>query len=359
MNRLSLAITTVTAFSLFGLAQSSPKPVSQAKSSSKVPPSLTMVDIIKIRSEPADGFSVTHPLRCDADGNIFLRVQPEVEPAIRKFDSSGVQKVLFKPSTIPDMRVEMAAYFSIDGHGAIHQLVGASFTDWYVVTYRSDGAFQSKISLHLEFQFRPFQLATFPSGELLISGLKRDNDSKNHVRLPFTGIFAGDGTLLKEVVLKDDETVNKMATAGDPAIVPEGRRSGNTAIEGGDMVAGADGNVYIMRKLSPATIYAISSGGEVVRQFRVDPNDPDFLPVSMQIASNRIAVVFLRSHAEEKTLPKDVIVKIVDLEGRDLATYGHLGEYGIALTCYSPIRELFTFVTTTDNYLGFAVAEPR
>lgn len=329
VSRLFLAVITVVAFSFQCPSQSPGKPLPKGKSSSKPPSQLVVVDTIKIPSEPAEGFSVGQPLRCDADGNFYLRVQPEVEPTIRKFDNRGVQQVLFKPSSIPDIKVAFATYFSIDNSGEIHQLVGTSFTDWYVVTYKSDGTYKAKTRLQLGFPFRPFQLATFPSGELLVTGVRDDDDPNVRVKLPFTGIVSGHGTLLKQVVLKDDETMRKMAAAGDPAIVPEGRRFGNTAIEGGATEAAADGNVYVMRRLSPAIVYAISPGGEVVRQFRVNPGNADFQPASMQIASNRIAILFFRSHAQGEILPEDVVVKVVDLEGHDLATYDYLGKSGL------------------------------
>jgi hypothetical protein len=360
VTRLFVAVVTVIVFSFPCLSQSPRKPPPNGKSSSRQPSQLVVVETIKIPSEPAEGFSAAQPLRCDADGNFYLRVQTEVEPAIRKFDNKGIQQVLFSPSSIPDIKGAFATYFSIDTEGEIRQLVGESFTDWYVITYKSNGTYKAKTRLQLGFRFRPFQLAAFPSGELLVSGVRYDDDPNVHVKLPFTAIVSVHGTLLKQVLLKDDETMSQVA-AGGPAIVPEGRRFGNSAIEGGAMEAAADGNVYMMRRLSPAIVHAISPGGEVVKQFRIDPGDADFQPVSMQIAGYRIAVLFFRSHARSQTLPEDVVVKVVDLEGHDLATYDHVGKsgMGIALVCYSPVRERFTFLTTTENFLGFAAAEPR
>jgi hypothetical protein len=62
----------------------------------------------------------------------------------------------------------------------------------------------------------------------------------------------------------------------------------------------------------------------------------------------------------ESISPKDVILKVVDLEGHELATYDvGTPDLGIAFVCFAP-PEKFTFLTKTpDNFLGFSVAEPR
>jgi hypothetical protein len=363
MSRLLLALITAVMFSFPCLSQSSEKPLKNSKSSRGQHLQLTAVETIKIASEPAEGFTTAEPLRCDVDGNLYLRVQVDVEPAIRRFNAEGRQEALFRPSLISDLNVDFATYFSVRQDGEIDQLVFPSRSeDRYVVTFKSDGTYKSKAKLQPGFSFRPYMLATFPSGEWLVTGVRNDDDPNVHVKWPFTGIFSQDGTLLKLVVLQGDEKIHKMAAASDPAVVPEGRHYGNTTIEMGAAAAAGDGNVYVMRRLSPAIVYAISPSGEVVRRFRVDPGNSDFHPASMQIAGNRMAVLFFKSHSQDVILPEDVILKVVDLEGHELVTYDHVGksQMGIALVCYSPVREKFTFLTTTtDNFLGFSIAEPR
>jgi hypothetical protein len=363
MSRPFLALVTAVMLCIPCLSQSPEKPSTKSKSSSKQHSQLAVVETIKIPSEPAEAFTAEEPLRCDVDGNFYLRVQVNLEPAIRRFNGEGIQEVLFRPSSISDLNVDFASYFSVRGDGEIDQLVFPSKSeDSYVVTFKSDGTYKSKAKLQLGFSFRPYQLATFPSGEWLVTGVRHDDDPKVHVKWPFTGIFSEDGTLLKQVVLKDDEQIHKMAAAGDPAVVPQGHHYGNTAIELGAAAAAEDGNVYVLRRLSAAIIYAISPSGEVVRRFRIDPANVDFHPLSMQVAGNRIAVLFFKSHAEDVISAEDVILKVVDLEGHERATYDNVGksEMGIAFVCYAPLQEQFTFLTTTkDNFLGLAVAAPR
>jgi hypothetical protein len=367
MSRLFLAALTGVILWLPWLSQSQEKPPTKSKSSPKPHSQLAVVETIKVPSERAQGFDTEEPSRCDVDGNFYLRVQEHVEPSIRRINAQGIQEVLFRPSSIPDLNVEYASYFSVRENGEIDQLVFPSKSeDSYIVTFKSDGSYKSKVKLQPGFSFIPYQLATFPSGEWLVTGIRHDDDPNVHVKWPFTGIFSSDGTLLKQITLKDDEQIQKMAAAGDPAVVPKGRHDGDRTIRLGAAIAAGDGNVYVMRKLSAFTVYAISPGGDVVRRFRIDPGNLDFEPLSMQVAGNRMAVLFLNKSAfsnnsnAESISPKDVILKVVDLEGHELATYDvGTSDMGIAFVCYAP-PEKFTFLTTTtDNFLGFSVAEPR
>jgi len=50
------------------------------------------------------------------------------------------------------------------------------------------------------------------------------------------------------------------------------------------MEAGSDGNLYLMRRLSPVILYAISPAGEIIRRFTVDPGEADYMPTGLQIA---------------------------------------------------------------------------
>ena len=79
--------------------------------------------------------------------------------------------------------------------------------------------------------------------------------------------------------------------------------------------AGDDRNIYVMRKTSPAIVYAISPGGEVLRRFTVDPGDTSYSPFVMQVAGGRIAILFLEPQTQKE------IINVPDLEGHELATY--------------------------------------
>lgn len=160
--------------------------------------------------------------------------------------------------------------------------------------------------------------------------------------------------------MKDDQEIHEMATSGDPRVTASTVPGSNRAVAWGQMEAAADGNIYVMRWLSPAIFYAVSPGGEVVRRFTVDPGKPGFMPIQMHVSVNRIAVLFARSPSWEK------IMKIVDLEGNELATYDELmvdGKpvgIGLAFTCYTLNPERFTFLGTDDTHrVQLKLVEPR
>jgi hypothetical protein len=199
----------------------------------------------------------------------------------------------------------------------------------------------------LRFEFMPGPLAVFPTGDLLISGLRwRGMDAP---RSPFTGIFSPDGTLVKEVKLEDDDALREMAANGDSRVNSAGNRWGNRAISFSQMETAPDGNIYLMRWTSPAIFYAISPAGEVVHRFMVDPGDSFLNPSEMHISGNRIAVLFFRPETQEERM------MVVDLEGREVAAYSGIRAAGkttpsmLLFACYAADPERFTFFSPQEN----------
>jgi hypothetical protein len=148
---------------------------------------------------------------------------------------------------------------------------------------------------------------------------------------------------LKEVT---DDDIGNLAASGDARVSSTTNSYANQAVEFGQYEAADDGNVYLMRWTLPTIFYAISPGGKVVRRFVVDPGDEGFAPVAMHIASNRIAVLFFHEQTKEKRM------KIVDLEGHEIATYeeARIGGktkndfLGLAFACYTANPQRFTFL---------------
>jgi hypothetical protein len=297
------------------------------------------------------------PPNCDAKGNLYLKTTPDGVSAIHKLNSKGERIALFQPKS-PGLQIDFSAYFSIGPDGDLYELVYPHEISRYVLVYGMKGNLKSTIKLQPGFAFMPYRLAVFPSGDLLVSGLEYDKDRNNRVMWPFNGIFSQDGTLRKELVLEDDNTIHDMAVYGDMRVISGHNPSSNHAVSWGSAETGPDGNVYLMRRLSPATFYAISADGRVVRRFTVDPGREDFMPFSMHIGGNRIAVLFHQPQTG------DEIIKIVDLAGREISTYDESvvnGEQplGLAFACYASNPERLTFFETTeDNKLELTVARP-
>ena len=209
------------------------------------------------------------------------------------------------------------------------------------------------------FPFSPSKIAVFQNGDLLVTGLEYDKYRNNKTMWPFTGIFSSDGTLRRELTLKDDQEIHDMAASGDPKVTSPEAPSINYAVGRGEAETGPDGNVYLMRRLAHAIFYAISTGGSV-RRFEVDPGRDDFMPESMHISGNRIAVMFWQPQTYEQ------IIKVVDLNGRTVATHyepaAKDGEQplGLGFACYTQNPERFTFLETTDdNRVALITATPE
>jgi hypothetical protein len=177
-------------------------------------------------------------------------------------------------------------------------------------------------------------------------------------RWPFTAVFASDGTLIKEVKLDDDTELHRMGELGDSRVARPELPQINMAVTHGSVESGPDGNVYLMRAISPAILYAISPTGEIVRRFTVDPGEADVVPLMpLHISGERIAVLFHNDSVGKQ------VIKIVSLTGQDLATYDSgtgMNSPGPTLACYSGSDERFTFLQTSEEgYLTLRFFEPR
>jgi hypothetical protein len=310
---------------------------------------LTPLEVVST-SETANGF--LGPFVCDADGNLYLRSESAGVTAIRKLNAKGERVALYEPGGSPDVKVALTASFTTTPDGEVYVLVyPADQFPKFVMVFAADGSYKSQIKLDTSFAFFPTAIAVFPNGSLLVSGQRYDR-SPDLPKLPFTGIFRSDGKLLKQLDLEDDNSIRDMGAAHDPKVTLPQAPTSNRAIALSQVAAAKDGNLYLMRWLSPAVFYAISPGGEVVRHFAVDPGNPDYRPFAMHIVGNRIAVLFYEPQTMEK------IMKIVDLEGHELASYDELrengkparGMLGLAFACYTNQPERFTFLVTDDKH---------
>jgi len=329
--------------------------VGDEKDKSKAPHASLRLERVKIASELAQ--SVFLDLKCDSSGNLFIRSDPDGFMAIQKLSPRGERLGLYQAKS-PDVKVDHAGYFSLGPDGDVYQIIMAHEITRYVFVYNADGTVRSEIKLQPGFPFVPSKVAVFPSGDLLVAGLEYDKD-RTAAMWPFTGIFSSDGSLRKEVALVDDENIRAMAASGDPKVVSPQNPSSDRAVMQGAAETSQDGNVYLMRRLSPAIVYAISPGGAVIRRFTVDPGEGDFMPVAMHAAGGRMAILFRQEQTRKE------IIKVVDLEGHETATYDEpvvdgKQALGMAFACYASNPEHFVFLTTMDDArLGVVIATPQ
>ena len=300
------------------------------------------------------------PMKCDGDGNLYFQSNPAL-PAIHKLNPKGERLALFSPTANPDLKIDFSMAFAVAPGGDLYELVFPHEITRYVFAYKADGRLAATVKLEPGFAWSPHRLAVFPDGNLLVSGSEYDKDPLAP-RWPFTGIFASDGRLLKEVKLKADNTLHEMAVTGDARVAVTGNTTANRAVDLSELEVGGDGNAYLMRWTNPALFYVISAGGEVVREFAVDPGDSAYRPGAMHVTQNRIAILFWDKQNDDR------LMKIVDLEGHDLATYEELRAngrpvnepIGAVFACYTLNPERFTFFGSDDNgRVQLWIAAPR
>ena len=319
---------------------------------------LTRVGVLDVPSVMTHGFSP--PFKCDGDGNIYFR---GLEPTIQKLSAKGERVALFEAAPNSEKRLLHAGAFDVTPDGEVYELAFPQEFKRYVFVFKSDGSFKAPITLNTGFWWFPSSLAVFQSGEMLITGSEYDKDV-NSAMWPFTGIFGADGNLLKEVKLEDDETLHDMAASGDKRVSSVENPQINHAVDFTQVERASDGNVYVMRWTNPAIIYAISPGGAVVRRLKIDPGDKRFYPHSLHTFQNRLAILFL----EPTTFNK--IIKVVDLEGHEIAIYDDIGVNGPdgkkqpmlsgAFYCYTENPTRFVFLGAEDDgKLQFVTVEPR
>ena len=300
---------------------------------------------------------------CDADGNVYFSTAYDANSAIRKFNLNGEEVALFRTGSITDLKVDFPWNFDVSADGYVYQILYLQNTGKrYVAVFEKDGSYKSSVRLDAGYEITTVsQAAPFPSGQLIVTGLTTHGDPTTTVKTPFTGIFAANGVLLKEISLSDDKAIHDMAANGDPRVVDKPGAGTNSAIERGALSVGPDGNAYIMRRLSPAIIYVVSAGGEVIRRFTVTAGEgkENYMPADMHVSPRGIAVLF------HESLTNNQVIKVVDLEGHHLASYedervGGKLSLGISFACYLDSPERFVFLGQSDDRkLQFRIAEPQ
>jgi hypothetical protein len=308
-------------------------------------PQLRQMDSMPVPSQTGGIFQGS--IKCDGDGNIYFRRyevdRPKLSP-VTKISDKGRHKATFAPSALSDPHLTEALYFSASLKGELYWPgFAADERAVYVVNFDKDGSSKSEIKLDEE--FIPFQLAVFKSGEFLLAGLKYDNPALAGTERPFAAIFASNGKLLRKVSLEDDNNIMEAARRGDIGVVSPINPVVNRALNLGEALASNDGNVYLLRRLSPAIVYAISPAGKVVRRITVD-TPRGVMPTAMQVSGNRLAIDFWDNDTESGT------IKLVDTQtGNELASYEYGASLGPMFACYSSEQENFSFLTVDQDKL--------
>lgn len=314
-----------------------------------------------------DAIPMLSPLKCDAEGNIYIR--PNNLGArfgwneVLKFSPTGERKATF---TMPSEL--LAKQYFIANDGVVFVLAEEEqksdplrnkpeVSEWkranvFLVEYEKDGNLKRKTKLDSDF-FPSGSFVIFPSGQMLISATEapkqRPAPPSNE---PFTALFDSKGQLLLRITAKDDAWITEAVEAGDEKKIVPGKGR-NPAITKGQAVIGSDGNAYILRATSPAVIFVISNAGAVIRTLALPSGDPPLFPSIMFENKGQLALVF----QEPGQGGRERIRIFNSSTGDVIETATVEPPLGAAVACFTPPQ--FTFLREKDGKFVFYLAEPR
>ena len=122
---------------------------------------------------------------------------------------------------------------------------------------------------------------------------------------------------------------------------------GNRSVTSGRIRLGEDGNAYLMRRTSPATVHVISSSGDLVRTLMIDPAETGQMPIDMQVAADRIAMEFSVSCSGDRCEGHNFT--IADrTTGHKISDYADEKVHGVFF-CYGAKPEHFNFLTVSED----------
>lgn len=306
------------------------------------------------------------PVKCDADGNLYIRrfaMNPLLGPVI-KIDSDGKASGLFDPAVFASLALTRVDAFSPASDGGIYQIAQSGIIKprVYVLHYSSDGSASSPSRLDADFEVYTF--AAFPDGNFLVSGVQRDPMDKNDHGRGVTEVFSADGRELAQLTFQEPkQKAPKAASTVAASSAKSGPGATNTQVRKGappepakapDKPAGAldlkdaeisrDGNLYVMRTSSQALIDVIAPGGKIVKTLKIASPLASGGPNSFHVSENRIAVLFMNNNNNEQTA-----IVVVDAEtGSKIAAYSNTAGLG-SFACYSANDGVFTFLKHGDG----------
>jgi hypothetical protein len=110
---------------------------------------------------------------------------------------------------------------------------------------------------------------------------------------------------------------------------------------------------------APATVYVISSTGEVVRKLVIAPPYAGQMPAGMQISKNRLAMQFYRECASLAC--EGASYTVVDATtGEKLADYAAGDDVAGTFTCYAPDPDRFFLLQMSEEHrLGILETRPK
>lgn len=300
------------------------------------------------------------PAKCDTEGNLYIRKfatdRPLLGPVV-KIDPDGKRTALFDPAGFSQLSLDRADSFSPSPDGGMYQIAqsGVLKPRIYVLHFSSDGSPSSPARLDADLEVYTF--AAFADGNFLVSGVKRDAQDKKDRGRNFTAVFSADGREL--ALLSFDKAVraeqNSRTRAGARQRPAAKTPDSTPTLDLADAEVGIDGNLYVMRRSSPALVYVIASSGKIMKTLKIGGAGQRAMPSAFHVSGNRLAVSFWNEESERQT------VVVADAQtGRQVASYADPVGLGPSFACYSANEGAFIFLKLGEgNALQLIRAEAQ
>ena len=296
------------------------------------------------------------PTACDEQGRSYVKLVETgpgmVGPLFRLSDKGALEATFDTAGALMNLYAVRP-----NGGVAMMHLDGATRV---VDNFAPNGKRQSSVRLeNPPTAFFPSQIAVFRSGEMLIAGPQYHPGYKAS-----TAVYDPSGHLVKQFALDGDAEIERAIEIGD-ARYTRSPREGNEPVSRSVAITGDDGFVYLMRATSPATVYVISSAGEVIRKIVVNaPSDTGTPNFGVRVVKNKLAVEFFRGCDDVLTLSscQGRVYTVVDATtGQRLADYEAENDAAGPIACYVPDPDRFFIfsIPPAGHRLEIVEAEPK
>ncbi len=336
--------------------------------SSEASPTLNLrnTDTITLNNQPND--PIIGIVQCDQRGNIYFRTYQYPEPLaapvvkITPDKTRSVTAPLGQTAEFNGRQFQILD-FHVDQRGQVWALIPSRKDDdvtLSVVVFDEDGKFKSQIKLQSKL-FNPAELVPLPSGQFLVTGFTQSASDKSATpprgipptAEPFTAIFDASGRVVKELNLPGDIENSGAPAKTSPQSAPQpdspkSKLDARSAVMETGTTTGDDGNIYVMRKTNPPTVYVVSETGDLIRHFQVEKPTEAASPLFMRFVSNhRLLFDFVEPVPANAPGGDTQIFTVVSADsGETLYRYKVSGASGGAFACYKP-DQTFTFLNST------------
>jgi hypothetical protein len=293
------------------------------------------------------------PIKCDHQGNVYFRSAAARGPG--KFDvvevaPDGSQKAIYTYASDANLKDATLLADSAAEHGEMYELVRARGRKLVLLRFSENGQIESDYDLEVSEPFVPSHLEVLPRGTIFVSGTLIGEKAGAHAGEPVNILYDNGGHKIKDIHLKPESGALKQQ-------LKEADRSGSQkrAVQFGRTTIGDDGDLYIMRAISPAVVYVVSPTGRTERRLTVPPPVKGSEPAGLLVHGGRVAIEFSLPDAPDVSGTR---IRVVDSRsGHTISDYSVTNDLGEGMACYN--GEEFTFLGSKDGWPSLMQASTR